>query len=277
MRTAGSALLVILGLLLAAVAGPALWLERNVVDGAGFAQLAGPLGTNSEFQEGLSALAADQATASLNLPPQLNELAGALITSAARSIYSDPGYEAAWTQTLQRSHKLTFDAAGNQEVQGDLKLDIAPLVELVAAKVAQDLGVPLPTPKEVVVSLEQPQVAKVLPLASALGGASGWMAFIAVDLLALGVIVAKRRALTLILGGAGLAAVALLWQLGSGFVESALAGLVVGTEVAQQFGIQLGALARASWQGGITATFLIAGVMAAAGVVALIVKGRRTT
>lgn len=277
MRTAGSALLVILGLLLAAVAGPALWLERNVVDGAGFAQLAGPLGANSEFQEGLSALAADQATASMNLPPQLNELAGALITSAARSIYSDPGYEAAWTQTLQRSHKLTFDAAGNQEVQGDLKLDIAPLVELVAAKVAQDLGVPLPTPKEVVVSLEQPQVAKVLPLASALGGASGWMAFIAVDLLALGVIVAKRRALTLILGGAGLAAVALLWQLGSGFVESALAGLVVGTEVAQQFGIQLGALARASWQGGITATFLIAGVMAAAGVVALIVKGRRTT
>ena len=277
MRTAGSALLVILGLLLAAVAGPALWLERNVVDGAGFAQLAGPLGANSEFQEGLSALAADQATASLNLPPQLNEHAGALITSAARSIYSDPGYEAAWTQTLQRSHKLTFDAAGNQEVQGDLKLDIAPLVELVAAKVAQDLGVPLPTPKEVVVSLEQPQVAKVLPLASALGGASGWMAFIAVDLLALGVIVAKRRALTLILGGAGLAAVALLWQLGSGFVESALAGLVVGTEIARQFGIQLGALARASWQGGITATFLIAGVMAAAGVVALIVKGRRTT
>lgn len=277
MRTVGSALLVILGLLLAAVAGPALWLERNVVDGAGFAQLAGPLGTNSEFQEGLSALAADQATASLNLPPQLNELAGALITSAARSIYTNPGYEAAWTQTLQRSHKLTFDAAGNQEIQGDLKLDIAPLVELVAAKVTQDLGVPLPTPKEVVVSLEQPQVAKVLPLASALGGASGWMAFIAVDLLALGVIVAKRRALTLILGGAGLAAVALLWQLGSGFVESALAGLVVGTEVAQQFGIQLGALARASWQGGITATFLIAGVMAAAGVVALIVKGRRTT
>ena len=277
MRTAGSALLVILGLLLAAVAGPALWLERNVVDGAGFAQLAGPLGANSEFQEGLSALAADQATASLNLPPQLNELAGALITSAARSIYTNPGYEAAWTQTLQRSHKLTFDAAGNQEIQGDLKLDIAPLVELVAAKVTQDLGVPLPTPKEVVVSLEQPQVAKVLPLASALGGASGWMAFIAVDLLALGVIVAKRRALTLILGGAGLAAVALLWQLGSGFVESALAGLVVGTEVAQQFGIQLGALARASWQGGITATFLIAGVMAAAGVVALIVKGRRTT
>ncbi|MDD0859009.1 hypothetical protein NHF46_17295 [Arthrobacter alpinus] len=88
---------------------------------------------------------------------------------------------------------------------------------------------------------------------------------------------AKRRALSLILGGAGLAAVALLWQLGSGFAESALAGLAVGPEVAQQFGVQLGALARASWQGGITATFVIAGVMAAAGVVALIVRGRRTT
>lgn len=277
MRTAGSALLVILGLLLAAVAGPALWLERNVVDGAGFAQLAGPLGANNEFQEGLSALAAEQATASMNLPPQLTELAGALINSAARSIYTNPGYEEAWTQTLHRSHKLTFDAAGNQDVEGDLKLDIAPLVELVAAQVTSDLGVPLPTPNEVVVSLEQPKVAKVLPMASTLGAASGWMVFIAVDLLALGVIVAKRRALTLIVSGAGLAAVALLWQLGSGFVESALAGLAVGPEVAQQFGVQLGALARASWQGGITGTFVIAGVMAAAGVVALIVRGRRTT
>lgn len=277
MRTAVSALLVIAALLLAAIAGPSLWLQRNVIDGPGFVKLAGPLGSNSEFQEGLSALAADQVTGSLDLPPQLNELAGALITSAARSLHTDPGYEAAWTQTLQRSHELTFNAAGNQDVQGDVKLDLVPLVELVAANVSANLGVPLPTPDDVVISVDQPKVAQALPLATKLGGWSGWMVFIAVDLLVLGVIVARRHALTLILGGAGLAAIALLWLLGSGWLESTLAGMTAGPEVAQQFGIQLGALARASWQGGITVTFIIAGVMVAAGGVALMVKRRRTT
>lgn len=277
MRTAGSALLVIVALLLAAVAGPSLWLQRNVVDGSGFAQLAGPLGSNSEFQAGLSALAADQATASLDLPPKLNELAAGIINSAARTLYTDPGYEEAWTQTLQRSHKLTFDAAGNKEVQGDLRLDIAPLVELVAANVSEGLGVPLPTPKDVVINLDQPNVARVLPMAVTLGDWSGWLAFIAVDLLALGVIVARRRGLTLLLAGAGIAAVALLWQFGSGLVERTLAGLAVGPEVAQQFGRELGALARDSWQGGITGMFVIAAVVAAAGVATLIVMSRRTT
>lgn len=277
MRAAVSAVLVIVALLVAAVAGPALWLQRNVVDGPGFAQLAGPLGSNKDFQEGLSALAADQAAASLNLPSKLNVLAETLISSAARALYTDPGYEQAWTQTLERSHDLTFAAAGNQDVQGDLKLDIAPLVELVANNITKDTGVSLPTPKDVVVSVEQPKVARILPALGTLGAWSGWLVGIAVVLLAGGVAVAKRRGLTLILGGAGLALVALLWLLGSGFLESTMANLAVGPETAQQFGRELGVLARASWQGGITSTFIIAGLVAVAGGATLIVKRWRTT
>ncbi|MGN5731603.1 hypothetical protein [Arthrobacter psychrochitiniphilus] len=277
MRSAASALLVIVALLLAAVAGPALWLQRNVVDGPGFTQLAGPLGNNKDFQEGLTALVSEQATASLNLPPMLNDLAGALIKTAARAIYTDPGYEQAWTETLQRSHNLTFAAAGNNDIEGDLKLDIAPLVQLVADNVTKNIGVPLPTPQDVVVTADQPKVAQVLPIMTTLGAWSGWLALIAAVLFVLGVVVAKRRALTLILGGVGLAIVALLWLMGSGFVESTLAGLAVGPEVAQQFGRELGALARDSWQGGITATLIAAGVLAVCGGAALIIKRSRTT
>lgn len=277
MRTAGSAVLIVVALLLAAVAGPSMWLQRNVVDGAGFAQLAGPLGSNKEFQEGLSALAASQATASLDLPPQLENLAAAVIGSAARGIYSDPGYEAAWTQTLERSHKLTFEAAGNPDIQGDLLLDIAPLMALVGAKVGADLGVKLPTPADVVVNMEQPNVARILPIATTLGAWGIWLALAAVVLLVVGVFVAPRRALALLLAGAGLAVVALVWLLGSGMVESILANLAVGPEAAKQVGVQLGALARNSWQGGITTTFVIAAATAAAGVATLMLGRRRTT
>ncbi|SEF03355.1 hypothetical protein SAMN04489740_3894 [Arthrobacter alpinus] len=277
MRTAVSALLVILALVVAAVAGPALWLQKNVIDQAGFVQLAGPLGSNKSFQEGLSALAASQATASVDLPPQLTDLAAALIQSAAQSIYTEPGYDAAWTETLKRSHALTFAAAGNKDIQGDLQLDIAPLVALVAAKVSDSTSVPLATPKDVVVALEQPELARLLPAATTLGGWAGWMAFIAVDLLVLALVAARRRSLTLILAAAGLATVALVWLFASGVVQSVLTGMATGPAAAQQFGVELGALARESWQGGINATFVIAGVLALAGVATLIIKRRRTT
>ncbi|MEO8219895.1 MAG: hypothetical protein ABI563_03825 [Specibacter sp.] len=277
MRTAGSALLVIAALLLASVAGPALWLQRNVVDQDGFVALAGPLGSNKEFQDGLFSMVAAQSAASLNLPPQLQNLAAAVINSTAQSLHTDPGYPQAWTDTLARSHSLSLSAAGNKEIQGDLQLDVAPLVAMVANRVSKDVGVTIPTPEDVVVSLEQPQAARLLPMATTLGGWSGPMALIAVGLLVLGVLVARRRSLTAILAGAGLALVALVWLLASGVVETVLANLAVGPEAASQMGAQLALLAQDSWQGGITATFVAAAVVAAAGVISLIVAPRRTT
>lgn len=277
MRTAGSAILVIMALVLAAVAGPSLWLQRNVVDQDGFVALAGPLGGDKEFQESLTTLLSGQAAASLNLPSFLNKLAVEIINSAAQNIYSDPGYPQAWSETLQRSHALTFAAAGKSEVAEDLQLDLAPLVDLVAAKVTADVGATVPIPKEVVVGMEQPQIARALPLAVTLGGWSGWMVFIAVDLLALGVIVARRRALTVVASGVGLGIVALLWLLASGAAQRYLSALVLGPGSATQIGAQVAELARDSWQGGITLTFVLAGVVAAVGVASLVVGRRRTT
>ena len=247
-----------------------MWLQRNVVDQDGFVALAGPLGSNKEFQEGLSTMVAAQTAASLNLPPQLKELAAAVITSTARSLYTDPGYAQAWTDTLGRSHALSFAAAGNKEIQGDLQLDIAPLVAMVASRVGKDMGVTFPHPKDVVVSLEQPQAARLLPMATTLGGWWGWLALIAAGLLVLGVLVARRRSLAVILAGAGLALVALVWLAGFRTCGIVLANLAVGPEAASQMGAQLALLAQDSWQGGITATFIFAAVVAAAGGTSLI-------
>lgn len=276
MRSAASALLVILALVAAAVAGPALWIQQNVVDEAGFATLAGPLGENKAFQEGLSAIAAEQATASLSLPPQLENLAATVIQNAARSIYSDPGYAQAWTETLERSHQLSFQAAGNPEIEGDLLIDIAPLIGLIAAKVGGDVGITLPTPDTVVITTEQPNVARLLPAVTTLGGLSGWLVAIAVVLLAAGILSARRRPQTVLLAAVGLALVALLWLLGSSYVEGVLAGLVMGSAAAQQIGVELGGLARTSWRGGIAATFALAALLAVGGVGALMMRRKYT-
>ena len=277
MRTALSAMLITISLLVAAVAGPALWLQRNVVDQAGFVALAGPLGSNKSFQEGVTSMLATQSAASLNLPLQLNELASAVIESAARDLYSDPGYAAAWSDTLQRSHQLTFAAAVNKEAEGDLMLDVAPLLGLIAGNVSANLGISLPAPPESVISVEQPKVASLLPLLTMLRGWSGWLALIAVALFVLGIIVARRRGPTLVLAGVGLAVVALVWLLASSVAQTMLAELAVGPEVAHQVGVELGNLAQTSWQEGINVTFGIAAAVAVAGVATLVVKRRRTT
>lgn len=277
MRTAGSAILVILALLLGAVAGPSLWLQRHVVDQEGFVALASPLGNDKEFQESLTILVSSKAVASLELPPLLNDLAVQVVNAAARNLYTDPAYQQAWSQTLQRSHALNFAGAANADAASELKLDIAPLVELVAAKVAADVGVTVPTSAEIVVVTDQPEIARVLPVAATLGSWSGGMVFIAGGLLVVGVIIARRRSLTVLAAGVGLALVALVWLLASGAAESYLSALAIGEQPATELGSRLAALAKDSWEGGITATFVGGAALAAAGVAALIVTRRHTT
>ncbi len=276
MRSLLSALLILAALVVAAVAGPALWLQKNVVDQQGFVALAGPLGSNQEFQDGLSSMLAEQATASMNLPSQLSAIAGTLISSAAQSVYTEPGYEDAWRATLERSHELTFAAAGNKDVAGDIMIDVAPLVHLIVDKVAGDLPFTIPAPGNTVLSVEQPQAAKVLPAAALLGGWSGWLLVAAVVLLIVGVVSARRRGLTLVFAGVGLGLVALVWLLAAGFVETSLVNMAVGPEAARQIGAELGTLAKTSWQRGINVTLIAAAVIAGLGVATLIVRPHRT-
>ncbi|WP_054012085.1 hypothetical protein [Arthrobacter sp. ERGS1:01] len=272
MRSVGSAVLVIVALLLAAVAGPAIWAERNVVSESGFVALAGPLGANKDFQQGLTTVVATQSAAQLDLPPQLQNLAAGVIKSAARTLYTQPGYAEAWAETLRRSHALTFTPDAGQQGRGSLNLDIAPMVGLVATKVSADLGVNLPAPKEVLISMDQPTVARAIPAVTTLGGWGIWLAIFAVVLLVLAIVVARNRSLTTVLAGLGLALVALAWALASGFVAGQFANLGTGNEVAAQFGSELGALAKNSWQWGITFTFILAAGLVIGGGAARMVR-----
>lgn len=272
MRTASSVVLVIVALLLAAVSGPAIWTEQNVVSEDGFVKLAGPLGTNTEFQQGLTAVVATQSAAQLDIPPLLQNVAAGLITTTAKSLYSMPGYGAAWEETLRRSHALTLAPSTDQKAQGTLNLDIEPLVGLVADQISTTLNVEMPIPAQILVSMDQPAVAKAMPLVTAVAGLGSWFAFFAVVLFILSIILARNRPRTVIAAGVGLALVALGWWLGSGWVVGQFADLGSSEGVAAQFGKELGALAKTSWQGGITFGFILAGGLVVAGVVYRLVR-----
>ncbi|NVM96322.1 hypothetical protein [Arthrobacter wenxiniae] len=265
MRSLVSAVLVVLALLLAAVAGPAIWAERNIVSESGFVALAGPLGGNADFQQGLASMVARQSGAQLNLPPQLADLAAGVIGSTAHSLYTQPGYADAWSETLRRSHALTFAPTAQQRGNGDVHLDITPLVVLVAAKASADTGVTLPTPKDATVSFDQPVVAKAVPLLTKVGGMGGWAALVAAGLILLALIVARRRSLTLVLAGLGMALVALAWLLGAGIVGGRARSMGAGSDVVAQLGGELATQAQASWHWGITLGFIVAAALVVVG------------
>ena len=86
MRTFVSAVAVLIGLLMAAVAVPAMWVDQNIVQEEGFVALTAPLGKDPAFQQRLAAAAVDGLAASAGIPEAFTELARPVLDSAARSL-----------------------------------------------------------------------------------------------------------------------------------------------------------------------------------------------
>ena len=108
MRTFVSAAAVLVGLLMAAVAVPAMWVDRNIVQEDGFVALTAPLGKDPAFQQRLATAAVGTLASGANIPDVVKELARPILDNAAQSLTGLPGYPDAWAETLRKSHRLTF-------------------------------------------------------------------------------------------------------------------------------------------------------------------------
>lgn len=154
MRALVSGILVCAAVVLAALALPAAWADRNLRSADGFARLAAPLGSDPVFQDALARALASEAAASAPLPDAVKELARPLLEEAADELKDQPGYGEAYTDTLRRSHKLTLEAAATSS-DGAIRLDVAPLAELLADAVSERLGVQVPAPQKTELTLPE--------------------------------------------------------------------------------------------------------------------------
>ena len=155
LRTFVSAAAVLVGLLMAAVAVPAMWADRNIVQEDGFVALTAPLGKDPAFQQRLATAAVDSVASGANIPDFLTELARPVLDNAAQSLTGLPGYSDAWAETLRKSHRLTFADPSTLPPEADgtssLTLDVAPLVGLVAKQVSAATTLPLEAPGQVLI------------------------------------------------------------------------------------------------------------------------------
>jgi hypothetical protein len=277
-RTFVSALATLLAILLAAVAVPAIWLDRNIVQEQGFVELAAPLGADSGFQQGLAAAAVGTIDTSA-VPGFLADLVRPALEDAAARIAGLPGYPAAWEETLRRSHRLSFAApeteAADTASASSLTLDVAPLVALGAEEISRTTRLPLDPPDQTRINVGQPEQKEWTERLSTYAPAGYLLAGGAVVALLLALVAARRR--WTVLAGAGLGALVLAavwtvgWQLGS----AAVLARDSGNEIANMFRDRFVAAAAADFQGWTLAAAITGGVLLLVGIVAAFIPRNR--
>jgi len=279
LRTFVSAVAVLIGLAMAAVAVPAIWVDRNIVQEDGFVALAAPLGKDPVFQQRLAAAAVGSLSASEQLPESLTELVRPILENTAQSLTSVPGYPDAWAETLRKSHRLSVVDPNSLPAEAggatSLTLDVAPLVGLVATQVSEATAVPLEAPGQVLISVgssEQRQLVERIAAYAPLGYAVAIGAGIAFLL----AFVAARRRWT-VLAGAGVGALVLagVWKLASGVAAAAVSAASSGNEVAELFKREFVAASTASFDQWILATAVAGVALLGLGTVLRVVGGRR--
>jgi hypothetical protein len=277
-RTFVSAVATVLGILLAAVAVPAIWVDRNIVQEDGFVHLAAPLGKDPDFQKRLAAAAVGTIDTGA-VPGFLSDLIQPMIEQAAESLTGLPGYPAAWEETLRRSHRLSFasPAAGPQgsASASTLTLDVAPLVALGSEEISRTTRLPLDPPAQTLINVGQPvqkewteRLATYAPMGyvAAIGSAVAFL---------LALVAARRRWTVLLAAGLGSLVLAAVWAAGLQLGTARAQAADTGNAVANMFRDEFLAAAGADFQTWITTAAVAGGVLAAAGVVTLFASRKR--
>ncbi len=280
MRTILSAVAALLGLALAAVAVPAIWADRNIVQEDGFVTLSAPLGRDADFQKRLAAAAVGTIDTG-SVPEALSGLVRPVLEAAASSLTALPGYAGAWEETLRRSHRLTFADPANVPPEASstsLTLDVAPLAALATEELARVSGLPLEVPEQTLLNVGESGQRQLVERLSAYAPLGYSLAIGAAIAFALALVAARRRSSVIFGAGFGALVLAGLWTLGLQLAKDAALAAASGNGVADMFRDEFVAAASVNFQSWTAGTLMTGGVLLAAGVVIRIASpGRRRT
>ena len=279
MRTFVSAAAVLIGLLMAAVAVPAMWVDRNIVQEEGFVVLTAPLGKDPAFQQRLATAAVDNLVSGSQIPEGLIELARPVLNSAAQSLSGLPGYADAWAETLRKSHRLTFADPSTLPPEAatasSLTLDVAPLVGLVAKQISDATTFPLEAPGQVLIHIGQSDQRQLIERVSAYAP-MGYALAVGAGIAFLLAFVAARRRWTVLVGmGVGALVLAGVWKLASDAAAAAVVATSSGDDVAELFKNEFVAACSASFGQWIVAAALAGAALLVTGVAVRVAGGRK--
>lgn len=279
MRSFVSAVAVLVGVLLSAVAVPAIWLDRSVVQEDGFVALAAPLGQDAEFQQRLATAAIGTIDTGA-VPDALAGLVSPMLEAAAGSLTRLPGYPAAWEETLRKSHRLSFADAVPESAGADtastLTLDVAPLVALATQELSRTTGLALEAPEQTLVNVGESDQRQLTERVSAYAPLGYSLAIGAGIAFALALVAARRRWTVFLAAGLAALVLAGLWTAGLNLARDNVLGTAGGSGLADLFKEEFVAAASNSFLSWVTGALMAGGVLL---VMALVIRiaspGRR--
>ncbi|MFC6694907.1 hypothetical protein [Nocardioides daphniae] len=272
-----SLLLILAGLALTFVSIPSVWVDRDLLDTEQHTAAVAPLIEEPTVRDQVADAIATPISQRLGLGSLLDR---ALREATVRAVETD-AFARAWTDAVRLSHQhavegLRDEGTGVNFAEDGVVVDRAALVEALRPRLAE-AGLPfadrIPPGEGSIVLARGPEVARAATVARL---ADEWATPIAVAaglLLLLGVVVARRRGLALVVAGLGVLAVAGVWWWG---ISSDANGVlsVVDDQPASTTVLLWDALSD-PLHDLVRSVALGGGVMAAAGVVLAVVGGVR--
>lgn len=278
MRSFFAAVAALVALVLAGISIPVIWAERTVINQDGFLAMATPLGSDLQFQQALATATSKTVSSKLDAVPGFSALAQPLIENVTKSLTSDPGYPAAWSETLRRSHELTLvDPAANANDQGALNLDVAPLMQLIFTKIGSSVGQKIQAPSQVLISLGTPSQRDALVKLREFVSLGIWLAVGAALAMVLALLIARRRSTTLALIGLGGLVIVAAWKLALSLLSQNVLNATGGDPVADLFKQQYVSVASASFDRWILGGLIVSVVLLLVGLVGRVSTRNRTS
>lgn len=273
MRTVLSALSVLLAVVLTAVAVPALWLDRNLVDESGFVQLLSPMSGGKQLQSTLISNLDTAVLSDASIPSVLRPVAQQAVQGLATSLVSDPGFPQAWKDTLRASHQINFSP--DKASANAFELELRPMAALMAKRVGSSLNVNIPGPSTLQVQVGTAQQRSWLTGAQDLAALSLPLTLGAVLAFALGLLFARQRGVALAWAGIGVLLIAALYQGGVGLVPAVASAQGSAGSMSSTFGARAAELAAGNFETWILALAIGGAVLLVLGVVLAAVRRRR--
>ncbi|MCW2831804.1 MAG: hypothetical protein JWP31_2496 [Aeromicrobium sp.] len=272
MRAAAAVVAGLVAMLALLVTAPLLWISTHVADREGYVGLSSTLADDPELQAAFAAYLSDELIARGALPDALRPTATQALTQVAGRATDEPGFVEAWEETQRGFHRSVF-ADPTPQV---LALDVGPMAEFVATRVADRLPVSLTVPDDLVVPIvtdadDRAAVDQVRK--------TRWMgyvgALVALVAAAATVGLARRSSVAVAWLGAGAAAVAgVLWLLSGPVSQQVLDHTAAPSEFARTLQKLLVDRAASSLDGWLLWIAVAGAAAAAAGLVARVAAGR---
>ncbi|WP_265521685.1 hypothetical protein [Oerskovia flava] len=241
-RTAMAVLLITLGALLAPAGAVAAWAQRTITDTDRYVETVGPLGSDPVLQSALAGRLTSVVMEQIDVPALLAEASDALteqdvapraavaltalegpltdgvrsfVQRAADGLVRSDGFETTWVQANRVAHQQMVAVMEGSDGtmlqigdQGQLTIQLSGMIDLLKERlVERGLGVAARIP-EIDATFTIVQTSQLVQVQNAYGlldTVGTWLPWVALGLLAAGVLVAVRRPRALVAAGLALA------------------------------------------------------------------------